>query len=70
MPTRLDLKDIHIRRARELGAKLVMGTDAHSPAQFQFMRFGIGIARRGWCRAEDVLNTRPLTEVLASLKKG
>lgn len=69
MPDRLDLKDTHIYRARELGVKLAIGTDAHSTAQLGFMRFGIGIARRGWCRAEDVLNTRPLEEVLAFLHR-
>jgi DNA polymerase (family 10) len=69
MPDRLDLKDTHIYRARELGVKLVMGTDAHSTAQLSFMRFGVGIARRGWCRAEDVLNTRPLEEVLAFFRR-
>jgi len=68
MPDRLDLKDTHIYRARELGIKLALGTDAHSTAQLGFMRFGIGIARRGWCQAEDVLNTRPLEEVLAFLR--
>lgn len=69
MPDRLDLKDTHIYRARELGVKLAMGTDAHSTAQLGFMRFGVGIARRGWCRAEDVLNTRPLEDVLAFFRR-
>lgn len=69
MPDRLDLKDTHIYRARELGVKLAIGTDAHSTAQLGFMRFGVGIARRGWCRAEDVLNTRPLEEVLAFFRR-
>ncbi|MBM3155494.1 MAG: DNA polymerase/3'-5' exonuclease PolX [Chloroflexi bacterium] len=64
-PYRLDLKETHIRRATELGVKLIFGTDAHSIAQLGFMRFGIGIARRGWCQAQHVLNTRPLKEVLA-----
>jgi len=68
MPDRLDLKDTHIYRARELGIKLAIGTDAHSTAQLGFMRFGVGIARRGWCQAKDVLNTRPLEEVLAFLR--
>lgn len=68
MPDRLDLKDTHIYRARELGVKLAIGTDAHSAAQLGFMRFGIGIARRGWCQAEDILNTRPVEEVLAFLR--
>ena len=65
MPARLDLKDIHIHRARELGAKLLIGTDAHSPEQLDLMRFGVGLARRGWCQAGDIINTWPLGEVLA-----
>lgn len=68
MPDRLDLKDIHIYRARELGVKLVIGTDAHRPSQLGFMRFGVGIARRGWCQPEHILNTKPLEEMLAFLR--
>jgi len=64
-PSRLDLKDIHTYRARELGVKLVINTDAHSTEHFGFMRFGVGIARRGWCQTQDILNTRPLKEVIA-----
>jgi DNA polymerase (family 10) len=67
MPSRLDLSDIHARRARELGVKLVVSTDAHSPAHLAFMRFGIGVARRAWCEAGDILNTRPLSEFLTSI---
>ena len=70
MPSRLDLKDIHIYRARELGVKLIMGTDAHSTAHLGFMRFGIGIARRGWCQSKDILNTKPTKEMLAFLRKN
>ena len=70
MPSRLDLKDIHIYRARELGVKLIMGTDSHSTAHLGFMRFGIGIARRGWCQPKDILNTRPTKEMLAFLRKN
>jgi len=68
MPSRLDLKDIHTYRARELGVKLTMGTDAHGSAHLGFMRFGIGVARRGWCQPQHILNTRPVDEVLAFLK--
>ncbi len=67
MPSRLDLKDIHAYRARELGIKLVINTDAHSTEHLEFMRFGVGVARRGWCKAQDILNTRPLKEVVAYL---
>jgi len=69
MPDRLDLKDIHIFRARELGAKLEIGTDAHSTQHLSYIRFGVGIARRGWCEAQHILNTLPLEAVLASLKR-
>jgi len=68
MPSRLDLKDIHNYRARELGIKLVINTDAHSTEHLEFMRFGVGVARRGWCQAQDILNTKPLNEVIAYLK--
>jgi len=67
-PSRLDLKDTHTYRAREMGIKLVINTDAHSTEHLDFMRFGVGVARRGWCQAEDILNTKPLAEVLAYLK--
>jgi DNA polymerase (family 10) len=69
MPDRLDLKDIHAYRARELGVKLTMGTDAHSGAHLSFMRFGIGVARRGWCQPKHILNTRPVEEVLAFFRR-
>lgn len=64
MPSRLDLKDVHAYRARELGIKLIINTDAHSTEHLEFMRFGIVVARRGWCEAQDILNTRPLAELM------
>jgi len=67
MPSRLDLKDMHVYRARELGVKLVTSTDAHNAGHLKFIRFGVGVARRGWCQAGDVLNTRPLEELLDGL---
>jgi len=69
MPSRLDLKDIHAYRARELGVKLVISTDAHQAEHLQLMRFGVGVARRAWCEAEDILNTRPLAEFLSALRR-
>jgi DNA polymerase (family 10) len=69
MPSRLDLKDIHTYRARELGVKLIISTDAHSTEHLEFMRFGVGVARRGWCQTQDILNTRPLEEVIAYLRR-
>ncbi len=68
MPDRLDLKDIHIFRARELGVKLSLGTDAHATEHLPLMRFGVGIARRGWAGAGHILNTLSAEDVLAALK--
>lgn len=61
-PNRLDLKDTHVYRAKELGVPVVISTDAHSPRGLADMRFGIDQARRGWLSAKDVLNTRTLPE--------
>ena len=58
-PERLDLKDTHIRAARELGAKLVINSDAHHENQLKAMRFGIAQARRGWAEEKDVVNALP-----------
>jgi DNA polymerase (family 10) len=69
MPDRLDLKDIHAFRARELGVQLIVSTDAHSVAHLGLMRFGIGVARRGWCEPRHILNARPLAEFLSFLQK-
>ena len=69
MPERLDLKDLHAYRARELGVMLAVGTDSHATFHLELMKFGIGVARRAWCRPGDILNTRPLKEILQFLKK-
>jgi len=56
-PARLDLTDQACRRARELGVKVAINTDAHDTHQLGLMRFGVATARRGWLRKADVLNT-------------
>lgn len=61
-PNRLDLKDTHVHRAKELGVPVVISTDAHSPRGLADMRFGVDQARRGWLEPDDVLNTRSLTD--------
>ncbi len=70
MPDRLDLKDTHAFRARDLGVKLAIGTDAHSIAHLGLMRFGVGVARRAWCEPQHVLNTLPLERLLAVLNRN
>lgn len=57
---RLDLCDRYVRMARDGGVMLSIDTDSHAPAQLAQMRYGILTARRGWLKAADVLNTRPL----------
>ena len=69
MPSRLDLKDIHIHRARELGVMLAIGTDSHMAGQLKLIRFGIGMARRGWCESKHILNCHSLETVLAFFKR-
>ena len=66
-PERLDLKDIHVLRARELGVPLIISTDSHATEHLDFMRLGVAVARRGWCQAGDILNTRPVAEFLSFL---
>lgn len=58
-PARLDLDDVHCRLCKEIGARLVISTDAHSTFGFDTIRFGIGQARRAWLEPKDLLNTRP-----------
>ncbi len=70
MPPRLDLKDTHVFRARQLGVKLVISTDAHAPDHLELVRFGVGVARRGWCQAKDILNTRPVADIEAFLRRA
>lgn len=69
-PDRLDLDDGHIRRARRHGVRFHLATDAHDAVQMRFMDFGVSMARRGWCVAEEVLNTLPLSELRRTLKRA
>ena len=68
-PNRLDLSDVHAFRARELGVKIVVSTDAHTKRELDNMRYGIEQARRAWCEAGDVLNTLPWTEFRKWVKR-
>ncbi len=64
-PWRLDLDDLYVKQARDKGVLVSVGTDSHQYDEFSFMRFGVTIARRGWCGLPDVLNTRTLKELLS-----
>lgn len=67
-PERLDLKDTHAYRARELGVPLVINTDSHHQASLVQRRFGVAVARRAWCQAEHILNTMERDQFLAYLR--
>jgi len=69
-PHRLDLDDTHARRAVELGVRLTISTDAHDPAHFAFMHYGVATARRGWVTAASVINAWPLDHVLGWVEEG
>src|SRR5690606_16003462 len=69
-PRRLDLPDVHLRAAAQAGLKVFIGTDAHSVRGLGAMGLGVSQARRAWLTADDVVNTRPLAEVLAFLARG
>lgn len=67
-PDRLDLDARWARRARELGVPVVISTDAHSPAQMDYIRYGVLVARRAGLAPSDVLNTLPLEELRQRVK--
>jgi len=68
-PSRLDLDDVHVRRAIELGVPLVINCDAHSPADFDLIEYGVATARRGWAAPEHVLNALPLERLEEWLRR-
>jgi DNA polymerase (family 10) len=67
-PERLDLNDVHLRMAKQRGAKIVISTDAHSIKGLHTMCYGVSTARRAWLEAKDVINTLPLDQFLAALR--
>ncbi|MFH0913216.1 MAG: DNA polymerase/3'-5' exonuclease PolX [Candidatus Omnitrophota bacterium] len=66
---RMDLNDLNCRRAKGMGVKLVLGTDAHASEHLDSMKLGIAVARRGWLGRENVLNTLTVEKVLEAIKK-
>ena len=69
-PDRLDLCDIDLRRARELGCKIVINTDSHHISHLDAMHYGVKQLRRAWLTKEDVLNSRPVGDFLAALRRA
>lgn len=63
-PSRLDLDWRYLHRARDKGIKIPVNPDAHVIDGLDDMHYGVGIARKGWLRATDVLNTMPADALL------
>jgi DNA polymerase (family X) len=61
---RLDLDDVHCRKAKEMGVRVGIGTDAHHLDQMWMISLGVAVAKRGWLESKDVLNTLSLKEIL------
>ena len=68
-PARADLNDLNLRLAKEHGCKIVVNTDAHATDQLDQLDDGIVQLRRAWLTAADLLNTRPVEELLTALRR-
>jgi len=67
-PDRLDLNDVNLKRCKELGVKISIGTDAHGIEELQWMKFGVATCRRGWLEKDDVVNTYSVNKLLSQRK--
>jgi DNA polymerase (family 10) len=67
-PDRLDLKDVHLRMAKDHGVKVVISTDSHSTRNLTFMKYGVQTARRAWLEKRNVINTLPFGHFLLALR--
>jgi DNA polymerase (family 10) len=69
-PDRLDLNDDLILRAKRFGVKFALNTDSHSTVHLDFLRYGVGIAQRGWLTTGDVINAWPLSKLRPWLRRS
>ncbi len=67
---RLDLDENHARLARDRGVKVIIDSDAHSPAALGLLRWGVTVARRAWLEPGDVLNTLPVDAFRQALRRN
>jgi len=68
-PLRLDLNEHHAKLAKEYGIPIVISTDTHLTQHFDYMTYGVSIARRAWLEKADVLNCLPYNELIKRLRK-
>jgi DNA polymerase (family 10) len=69
-PDRLDLRDEHVLWARRHGVRFAIDTDSHAIGHLDAMRYGVGVAQRGWLAKDDVINAWPLSRLRRFLQKG
>ena len=69
-PGRMDLRDVHAQAALEAGCMLSVDSDAHSTEGLDNLFYGVGVAQRAWVPPGKVINTLPLEEMLAGLKRN
>src|SRR5438094_1558358 len=62
---RLDLNDMHCRKAREMGVHVIISTDSHNYDDLLNLPYGVATAQRGWIEKDRVLNAKPVEELLA-----
>ncbi|MFH1584178.1 MAG: DNA polymerase/3'-5' exonuclease PolX [Actinomycetota bacterium] len=67
-PERLDLNDINCRKAKEYGVMISINTDSHITNQLDYMALGVSVARRGWLEPENIINTKPIEQIIKFLK--
>lgn len=68
-PIRLDIPDMMAKEAKKYGVKFIIGTDSHSLESFDFMRFGVAVARRGWLAKKDIVNTSGFGDFVKAIEK-
>ncbi len=68
-PDRLDLPDTYIKRAKEIGCKFAINSDAHNTKMLEFIKYGVNQARRGWAEREDIINSWDLKKIMDYLKR-
>ncbi len=67
-PERLDLNDINCRKAKEYGVMISINTDSHITNQLDYMALGVSVARRGWLEPKNIINTKPIEQIIKFLK--
>jgi DNA polymerase (family X) len=67
---RLDLNDVHCRKAREMGVHVIINTDSHNYDDLLNLPYGVATAQRGWIEKDRVLNAQPVEEMLAFKSKN